>query len=282
MDDDQFVQDLINEDNFLRGMAPQSTPQRTNPPDQNQSTGNPQDGPRSRTRTRIRTRTTTTTSEAPQAQIQTSKAPFGQGDDGGNVQGKYPTGKKNWPMKRRYHWSFDEKDSDGFPSQHTILNDWLVWRICKSSEKKKRFNRWPMNFQDKEYIDWKLNGIGRAAKILQNGVWKYAVMCEMKLHDQKGQKANKERKTENRSISVNETTETDAVHQANIIKSENGIYSKTSVTASVRFWNGKKQDTPQSTIQPIQPQTIVQTSITHDLIQIHQTPPDDSVQINIH
>lgn len=68
------------------------------------------------------------------------------------------------------------------------------------------------------------------------------------------------KKIENRSISVNETAETDAVYQTNVIRSENGIYSKTSTIASVRFWNDKKQTISQSTIQSIQ--SHVQTSTT--------------------
>jgi hypothetical protein len=153
----------------------------------------------------------------------------------------YPAGRENWPLVRTYEWSWDPADLNGFPPSNHILDDWLVWRIMNSSLKgPERFRRWPVNFQQKGYVDWHVNGIGRAAKVFMDGEWKYAVVGGVEMHGQEGQRFGRERRTAHRTVTSKETTGATAFLQTNNIHLEDLEYTRRSITAAVQYWDKRK------------------------------------------
>lgn len=99
-----------------------------------------------------------------------------------------------WKWVRTHTWSFDINDPHGFPPPHTLLDDYLTWKILKSElSGEERFRRWPINFLPGGNPNGNLGGIGRAAKILDQGVWYYVRWGGVELHGQEGGMAGLQR-----------------------------------------------------------------------------------------
>lgn len=106
-----------------------------------------------------------------------------------------------WKWVRIYDWSFDTADPNGFPPPLTLLDDYLAWKIIESElPSEVRFRRWPVNFRPDGSLNAHLLGIGRAAKVLREGVWYYIMYRGVELHGQEGSMAGYPR-TENISTS---------------------------------------------------------------------------------
>lgn len=81
------------------------------------------------------------------------------------------------------------KGKGSYPPQNCILDDYLICKVVESEMSgPERARLYPMNFRNKGYINKRLEGTGRAAKIwdFKSGLRSYMIICGIQLYEEEG------------------------------------------------------------------------------------------------
>lgn len=127
----------------------------------------------------------------------------------------------------RQHWSIHQgRSEETLPPPNVILDDWWILKVMQSSlTGDQRHTKYPVNFLIKGLIDYRIQGIGRAAKIwsVANHRYEYAIIRGIELHGEEGahflRTYGKRSAAENKSVT--------SIREAVIQNDQEGTYSET-------------------------------------------------------